>query len=164
MEDKEEATKNIAETRDNLQKIHDNKTSEAKEDIGLKKKTITKEEARWRDNIKNHDENRIGNDPLSKALDVLSYNPVTGKSNITPVGRPSEQPIPEFTPIMSYYGSSEQISSLDGNQVVKPPSGAQDFSHKDAMNVLDNFKPDNTSKAAATNEGQYVDASKKVKG
>ena len=164
MENRNETEQDIAVTKQNLENIHSNKANEIKGDIDLKKMVITKEEALWGDNIKNHEENRMGNDGLSNILEVVSYNPVTGKSNITPIGRPSEQPIPEFTPIMNYYGSSEQISSLDGNQVVRPPSSEQDFSPKDAMNGLDNFKPDNTSKAAATNEGQHVDPSKKIKG
>ncbi len=65
---------------------------------------------------------------------------------------------------MNYYGSSKQISSLDENQVVKPSNGAQDFSPEAAKSLIQHFKPDNTRGAAATNEGQHVDASKKIKG
>ena len=83
--------------------------------------------------------------------------------NVQGVGRPNTQIIPEFEPIMNYYGSSEKISSLDGNRVVNPSNGAQDFSPETARKLMSDFKPDNTS-TAATNEGQYVDASKKVKG
>lgn len=163
MENKDKTVQDIRKTKENLENIHSNRANEIKGDIDLKKMIITKEEALWGDNIKNHEKNKIGNDPLSKALDVLSYNPVTGKSNITPVGRPSEQPIPEFTPMMNYYGSSKQISSLDENQVVKS-NGGQDFSPEAAKSLIQDFKPDNTSTKDATNEGQHVDASKKVKG
>ena len=84
--------------------------------------------------------------------------------NVQGVGRPSTQTIPEFDPIMSYYGSSEKISSLDGNTVVNPSNGAQDFSPEAARSLIQEFKPDNTSTTAVTNEGQHVDASKKTKG
>ena len=164
MQNKDKAAQDIEETKINLKGTHDTKVNETSEDIGLKKMVMTKDEALCQDNMKNHDKNRIGNDRLSKALEVLSYNPITGKSNITPVGRPSEQPIPEFTPIMSYYGSSEQISSLDKHQVVKPSNGTQDFSPEAARSLIQEFKPDNTGKAAVINEGQHVDASKKIKG
>ena len=151
IESKEKAEKDIVETRDNLQKTHGNKTNEAREDIGLKKIIMTKEETGWRDNIKNHEENRIGNGKLGTLM-----------GNVQGVGRPNTQTMPEFEPIMSYYGSSEKISSLDGNRVVNP-SGAQDFSPEAARSLIHEFKPDNTN-TAATNEGQYVDASKKIKG
>ena len=80
------------------------------------------------------------------------------------VGRPNTQTIPEFEPIMNYYGSSKQISSLDENQVVKPHSRGQDFSPEAAKSLIQDFKPGNTSGAAATNDGQHVDASKEIKG
>ena len=52
IQNKEEATKNIAETRDNLQKTHDTKVNETSKDIGLNKMVMTKEEMLWRDNIR----------------------------------------------------------------------------------------------------------------
>ena len=91
---------------------------------------MTKEEMLWRDNIKNHDENRIGNGMLGTLM-----------GNVQGVGRPSTQTIPEFDPIMSYYGSSEKISSLDGNTVVNPSDGAQDFSPEAARSLIQEFKP-----------------------
>jgi hypothetical protein len=153
IQNKDEAEQDIAEIKQNLKGTHDTKVNETSEDIGVRKMVMTKEETQWQDNIKNHDENRIGNGMLGTLM-----------GNVQGVGRPSTQTIPEFDPIMNYYGSSEKISSLDGNRVVNPSNGAQDFSPEAARSLIQEFKPDNTSTTAVTNEGQHVDASKKIKG
>ncbi len=154
----------IKETGAKLQEKTKQNQNDAHKQIETAKSEGKTIEDQRRKELDNFEANRFGNDQLSKTLELLSYNPVTGKSNITPVGRPSDQPIPEFEPIMNYYGSSEKISSLDGNPVAKPSNNAHDFSPEAAKNLIQDFKPDNTSGTVATNEGQHVDASKKTKG
>jgi hypothetical protein len=154
MADQSETTRTIDQTKDKLEQTHNTKVNDNNEDIGVSKDTITKEEGTWKDNIKNHEENRIG-----KGRAGTLWGSIEG------VGRSTTQAIPEFEPIMNYYGSSEKISSINGNPVAKATSeGPQGLDINQAKGLIEGFKPQNDDAPTVTNQGQYVDASKKVKG
>jgi hypothetical protein len=105
----------------------------------------------------------IGNGRTSKIIGGLGNIVTLGNAGwgIGGDNNSSAHPIPEFKPIMSYYDSSEPISSLDGHPVVKPYSSEQHFFPEDTRELMSEFKPNNTRSPAVTNEGQHVDASKK---
>jgi len=154
MTDKTAVNKQIEDTGAELKNTHGKKLSEKKVTFTDARDSNQKEQEDRQENINVFDKDRIGNGITSKIIGGLGNIATLGNAGWG-IGRNtshSTQTIPE------------QISSLDGNQVVKPPSGAQNFSPEAARSLIQEFKPDNTKGVAATNDGQHVDASKKIKG
>lgn len=109
------------------------------------------------EDINKLEEDRIGKGLMSKgiggAVNVVSLG--NAGSNI---GRPSEEePMPEFEPIMKYYGSDTMISSLDEElKVVRPPVD-NDIDFIATQKEIDGFYE--TNKTTNT-DMQYAEAKK----
>jgi len=164
--DPEKTDTKIKETGAKLQEKTTQNQNDAQDNIGIAESKGQNAARQREGSLVKLKEDSIGNGITSKTIGGLGNIVALGNAGwgIGSPTSPNTQSIPEFEPIMNYYGSPEQISSIDGNPVAKPSNGAQDFSPQAARSLIQEFKPDNTKGVAATDDGQHVDAGKKIKG
>lgn len=139
MKGKGEANEEINAERNRLQNKHSDKFFNNIEKIEHAKTYNENLQADRQDQINKHEENRIGS----------GWVGTLGRT-INGVGRPPEgQPMPEFEPIMNYYGKPEKIPSIDNYQNAEPMrinQNKQEFDKNEAVKTLNEFKPNDKEK------------------
>lgn len=111
MRDSGQVEQDINDKRGSLQKTHNNKTTITEDNHDAAKHSNELEKQAREGQIQNYEKNRIGRGDFG-----------TLGGMIEGVGRPKEEVIPTFAPIMRDVGQDRWISSLDGHQVSKPAS------------------------------------------
>lgn len=98
------------------------------------------------------EQNRMGNGKFARGIgNVVDF--VSAGNAGSNIGRPPEdKPMPEFEPIMKYYGEDKMISSLDESRISTPPRESE-FDASAAQNMMNDFAGSDDD--AKTNR-QYV--------
>ncbi len=120
MSDSAQVEQSTNEQKDVLQRTHNNKMTITDDNYGAAKHSNEREYLRREGQIEKYEEDRIGRGKFGRFVGGVTNVASLGNAGWG-IGRPEES-IPTFKPIMRYVGQEEWISSLDGNQAVKPPS------------------------------------------